>query len=208
MSYSIEATRRRLPWWYLAVPFAAIVTWLLPYRWLLTDLRAWYLLPLWILVAHLHTSMSHALATGSCRKGAAFLRNTRLAYRSAGSLVHLQAALLVALAEETLFREAILWPLRDAVSSSLVALVATSLLFSFAHLRRRGRRRGARTLLDLFLLAVLLGALTLWTRSLYPAIVIHGWRNYLLRCLLISRKEWEALQASRREAPAGRSGLS
>ena len=193
MSYSLEATRRHLRGWYLALPLCVAVLWILPVRPLIADAHLWYLFPVWVLVAHLHTSFSHALVTGSLRKGRAFLRSTWLAYGAARSGIHLQAAMLVALGEETLFRAILLWPV-VAVSSSWVAVVGTSVLFALAHLAGKGRKRGGRAVLDLFLLGVLLGALTVWTRSLYPAILVHGWRNYLLRCLLVSREELEALR--------------
>ena len=198
MSYSLDATRRRLRWWYLALPVCGAVLWTPPFRLLVAEVRSWYLLPVWVLVAHLHTSFSHALVTGSLRKGRVFFRSTWLAYGEARSWTHWQAAMLIALAEETVFRAVLLWPLL-AVSPALVAVGGTSVLFALAHLGGKARKRGPRTLLDLFLLGTLLGAITVWTRSLYPAIVIHGWRNYILRCLLVSKEELEALRQRNRQ---------
>jgi len=196
VSYSLEATRRRLPFWYLAVPAAALCTWLLPYPWLLTDLRYWFLFPVWIGAAHVLTSASHAWMAGSFRKGMAFFRGTALAYGPCRSGIHLQAAMLIALGEELLFREVVLWPLLEVTGSGAVAVLVSSFLFSIAH-HRPGRRFSWRVHTDLFLLGVMSALLTLGFRSLYPAILIHGWRNYLLRCLLVSKAELDAWRAGR-----------
>ena len=57
MSYSVKETRRRLPLYYLALlPVAALIL-LYPQRALLTDLRGWYLAPLWILLVLCATAL-------------------------------------------------------------------------------------------------------------------------------------------------------
>ncbi len=207
MSYSLEATRRRLVWWYLALPVCVALLGSPPFRPLLVAVRGVYLFPAWVLLAHLHTSFSHALMTGSVKKGWGFFRNTWLAYGEARSGIHWQTAMLVALAEETLFRGLLLWPVL-AVTSPGVAVAGTSVLFALVHKVNTRRRLGLRALLDLFLLGLLLGGVTVWTRSIYPALLVHGWRNYLLRCLLVSKEEVEERGGAVKRSAEGRSQAS
>ena len=47
-------------------------------------------------------------------------------------------------------------------------------------------------LFDFFLFGVVLAAVTLATQSLLPALVLHTFRNYILRCMLVSREEYDA----------------
>ena len=206
MSYSIKKTRRLLRLYYLAFPFACIVVWLLPSnRSLVTDLSRWYLLPLCVVVGHLACGLSCLITTRSPRYSALLLQSSLYVYWQEASATHLQAALLVALAEEMIFRYAMLGWLTQALGPWW-ALALVSGLFASMHQRapqgaRTGERRGpARgdagvknlsSLLDYFLFGLLLGGLTLGSGSLYPAVVVHAMRNYILRCLLISKEEYE-----------------
>ena len=110
-----------------------------------------------------------------------------LVYGRLGSLTHLAVAFLVAIAEEAVFRYAAL----TFVSRTLGpfwGLVVVSFAFALAH-----GFKSKRHPMDMFVFGLLLGALTLLSHSIYPAIVVHGMRNYILRCLLISREEYEQL---------------
>ncbi|MBI4705751.1 MAG: CPBP family intramembrane metalloprotease, partial [Deltaproteobacteria bacterium] len=82
-------------------------------------------------------------------------------YRAHASATHLQAAILVALAEEMAFRYAALFELQGRLGGAGAALALTSALFAAMHLWPGGAGASWRRLLDLLLFAVLLGALTL-----------------------------------------------
>lgn len=180
--------------WYLSALALLGLVWFLPYRSVLVTLPHWYLLPFWIGLGHLHSAFSHVLATLSFRKGRAFLVGSFAIYGRLASGIHLQAAFLVAIVEEILFRGILLQSLMDLMDRAIVPLLLTSVLFSAAHLRIGWGWPQLRKYLDLFIFALLLGVVTLATRSIYPAILIHGTRNYILRCLLVSREEYEALK--------------
>ncbi len=190
MSYSIKKTRRWIRLYYLAIPFACTVVWLLPqYRGLVTDLSRWYLLPLWVLAGHLACALSCLVTTRSPRYAGLFLRSSLYVYWQEASLVHLQAALLVALAEEMVFRYAMLgWLVQTMEPAGGLAMVSG--LFAALHLRPDTGIKSIASLVDYFLLGLLLGGLTLATGSLLPALVIHAMRNYILRCLLITTEEY------------------
>ena len=194
MSYSVAGTRRLLPLYYLALPLAAALAWLLPYRWLLADwLLHLLLLPAWVVAGHLACALSCLITTRSPRYALGLLRSTVLVYRAEASATHLQAALLVALAEEMIFRHGLLWWFADLLRCPAGALALVSVLFAALHLRPGpGLRRNLPRLVDLLLLGLLLGGVTLATRSIYPALLMHATRNYTLRCLLVSREELAA----------------
>ncbi len=190
MSYSIKKTRRWLRLYYLAIPFAFTVVWLLPpFRGLVTDLTRWYLLPLWVVAGHLACGLSCLITTRSPRYAGLLLQSSLYVYWQEASATHLQAALLVALAEEMIFRYAMLGWLAQAMGP-YGALALVSGLFAALHLRPDTGIKSLSSLVDYFLLGLLLGGVTLATGSLYPAVVIHTMRNYILRCLLISREEY------------------
>ena len=197
MSYSVAKTREQLPLLALALVVPAAIVWWQP-RWpLLTDLHLWPLLPLWVVGGHLQCGLSYVITALSLKRGAAILRSSVLVYGKHGSLTHLLAAFLVALIEETVFRYGVLFWLATPLGNA-VALVLTSLIFALAHLPSLWRRAPRRALIphqvELFLFGLILGGLTLATRSLYPALILHTLRNYILRCLLVSKEEYAALQ--------------
>ena len=204
MSYSVEQTRQRLALHYLALPLAAAVVMLWPRYELLTGLELWFLLPLWVVLAHPLVGVSYFITSGSTHKGWVLCRSSVAAYGSEGSLVHLQAALLTALAEEIVFRYAALFELAERLESPLVALLVTSALFTLMHYRLGLSWTSALRYGDLFLFALLLGGLALGTRSLWPPLLLHGMRNYLLRCMLISREEYEKLHGKAEQAGSER----
>ncbi len=192
MSYSVEATRKRLPLLLIALPLSALLVWSLPHRPIATNLHLAFLAPAWVLLAHLLTSLSYVVTSRRLRPAWYLLKGSLSVYGSQASATHFAAAFLVALAEETLFRFALLpWLATQLGPTAAVALV--SLAFSALHVRS-GRRRSWPALFDYFLFAVVLGAVTLATHSLLPAVLLHTWRNYILRCLLVSRDEYAAAQ--------------
>lgn len=191
MTGSERETLRRLPLLYLGcLPLAGVVIWLVPHHRLVTNLTGLYLLPLWIVLAHLLCGLSYTITGLALRRGLMLIKSSLMVYRGeAASLIHLQAALLVALAEEAVFRYALLGLLAGALGPT-AALLITSLLFSLLHLRRGTGVARALHHVDLFVFALVLGGLTLGLESIYPALALHGVRNYILRCLLISREEY------------------
>ena len=184
MSYSVDAARRRLPLLLLIVLVCAAIVWLVPHHDLLTDTDYWYVIPLSVPLAHLACGLSYVITARSLRRGMGILKSSYLPYGRRASMTHLAVAFLTATAEETVFRYAALMWL-SSVLNPWVGLFGVSFAFALAH-GFRSRRR----LLDMFVFGLILGALTLATHSIYPAIVVHGMRNYILRCLLISREEW------------------
>lgn len=192
-SHGSATPPKRLVWYWLAVPLAVGVALALPERGLLTLPEPWYVLPLSVPFAHLFLAAVYALTTRSLRRARVFLRSSWWAYGKRASLLHLQAACLVALAEEALFRYALLPALAEGLESPWAAVALSSLAFALVH-----RQVGFHALrwwryLELFVFGAILGLLTLWTGSIFPAILLHGLRNYILRCLIITRSEYVAL---------------
>jgi membrane protease YdiL (CAAX protease family) len=108
----------------------------------------------------------------------------------------------VALAEEALFRYALLGGLARWTQSPLLGLGVSTLVFGLAHLpgHLRVARRGwapVRRVLDLTLFGLVLGVLVLATDSFWPALIVHGGRNYILRCLLVSKREYARYHADK-----------
>lgn len=188
MSYSVQASRRSLPLQLLALPFTALLVWLLPHGHWATNLERWYLVPAWIALAHLLTASSYLITALRLRPAWFLLTGSIAVYRSRASATHLAAAFLVALGEEAVFRLALL-PWLAALTGAIPSVLLLSALFSALH---AGRTRSFRALSDYFVFGVVLAAVTLATQSLLPALVLHTFRNYILRCLLVSREEYDA----------------
>ncbi len=201
MSYSVSKTQRTLAGRYLAVLALLPLAWLVPHHELITNWRPLVALPLWMLLGHLATSGSY-LVTGFSPRGAKGLFIGSLTiYRSRRSGVHLQAALTTAIAEELVFRYAALMALLGWSQSPALSLLATSLVFSVGHVHRRPSLRALPRYLDYFLLGLLLGGVVFVTGSIYPAIILHAMRNYILRCLLVSREEYLGLSGEGGQGP-------
>ncbi len=77
--------------------------------------------------------------------------------------------LVVGVYEEVIFRGFLLTRLRRATGSISAAVILSALLFAAPHMPTQQ----AITVVPLFLIGVLWGALTWWQRSLVPAIVAH-----------------------------------
>ena len=193
MSYSIASTRKRLPYLYLAVPLSIAVA---AIRWrptLLLDVSLWFLWPAWIAAAHVLTALSYLNTARSARSAYYLFVGSLSVYRRQGSLLHLQAAIVVALAEEMVFRYLVLFSLIEMLGRPMVPVIATSALFAIAHFRRARPKVLAARLLDYFAFGLILGLVTVATESLIPALILHAMRNYILRCMLVSREEYLTL---------------
>lgn len=197
MSQSPKDARRGLPVKLLALPLAAALVWLLPYRDIATNFETWFLAPLWIALGHVLTAGAYVVTSLRLRPAWFLLLESVKVYASLASASHLAAAFLIALAEESVFRFALLPWLADLGGSNLAAVAVTSALFSVLHIKHRSRR-SFLSHLDFFLFAAVLGALTLLTRSLLPAVLLHTTRNYILRCMLVSKRDFDAMHRSAR----------
>ena len=193
MSYSLADTRRRLPWLALALLPAAGLAWALPHHHLLTNLHTAIWWPLCWPAAHLLCGLSYTLTARSVSRGAALVRSSLGVYRKFGAPAHLAAALCVAIIEEIIFRYAMLHETIRFGIPPAAALALTSLVFAVAHLRLGLRWSRAAHYLDYFLFALVLGGATLASGSLWPAVLLHTGRNYILRCLLVSKEEYNAI---------------
>jgi len=145
-----------------------------------------------VVLAHLLTAGSYLVTGLSWRGARGLLRGSLSAWASRRDGVHFLAALLVALAEEALLRGLALCWLTRWTGSAATALVLASLLFALGHLRPPWRPTRLLLLLDYFLLGLVLGGLVLATGALLPAVVLHAVRNYVLRCVLVSKQEYLA----------------
>lgn len=193
MSYSVSKTERTLLVRYLAVLFLLPLAWLLPHRGLFTEWRPVAALPLWMLLGHLSTSASYLVTGFSLRGAKGLLVGSVTIYRSRRSGVHLQAALTTAAIEELVFRYTLLMMLVDWTRSPVLSLIAISAGFSVAHVHRKPSFMALPRYVDFFLLGLLLGGAVFVTGSIYPAIILHAMRNYILRCLLVSKEEYRGL---------------
>jgi membrane protease YdiL (CAAX protease family) len=167
----------------------------IPYYRLFIDLRILVFAPAYILIGHLLSGAIYVI-NAKWRNALAFVRSSLLVYHSWGSWRHLHVAVLTAVWEESLFRYLLLFWLLDITNSPMLATVSISLLFALSHLSQWNRKE-IRNSLDLFTFAVTLSIITLLTHSLYPALIIHIVRNYILRCLLIPKSEYNRLHRTK-----------
>ena len=188
MSYSVQASRRSLPLQLVALPVTALLVWLLPHGYWATNIELWYLVPAWVALAHLLTAASYVIMAFRLRPAWFLLTGSVSVYASHASATHFAVAFLVALGEEAVFRLALLPWLAMHIGPS-VSVLLVSLVFSVLH---AGPSRSPRMLFDFFLFGLVLAAVTLATQSLLPALVLHTLRNYILRCMLVSREEYDA----------------
>jgi membrane protease YdiL (CAAX protease family) len=187
-AYSLKKEKQRLPLRYLIViPITAFLLLILPWHPQLTDLHLWYLWPLWILAAHLSCALSNLISERSLRSSWHLLRYSFLCYWKRTSLVHLQSAFLTAVFEETIFRYLLLTVLLRLIGHPVAAIVLTSVLFTVTHVVFNRSVRRLIPILDLFLFSIAVSWINVGTVSFYPALIIHGMRNYILRTLLIRK---------------------
>jgi len=199
MSYSVDKTRKQLPLRYATLFVSLGLLWFVPHHELLTDLSLWYLLPGWVLLGHLLCGFSYFITGFSTKRALALFRGSFVIYGKGGSLVHLQAAFLVALIEEAIFRYSLLPFLGDTFGSAIGALLVVSFAFSFMHFSRGFSLARVFIHVDHFVFALILGGLVIGLQSFYPALILHTMRNYILRCILISKDEYRQLQKEAEE---------
>lgn len=193
MPFSIEKTKKQLPIRYLALPIFAIVMWIVPFHDVALNVFPLVFFPLWIFLGQILYGFSCVITSLSLKRGVAFWKSAFSVYGKMGSVIHLQAAVLVAMLEEAIFRYALLFYVYDSSGSVLLAILGTSVLFSALHVRRGFRLARILVYVDYFVFALILGAISLATNSIYPAVILHAMRNYILRCLLISKEEYRKL---------------
>lgn len=182
-----EVAIRRLMWLWVAALAAVVVCLLSPWKSALGPGVFGAFLPIVIVFGHVLTSLSYVLTSLHWRRGWGLWKSSWTVYGENRSLRHLLTAIPVAVLEELLFRCAGIGLLSLLMESSL-AVLATSAIFALAHVRP-SRRFNLRHFVDSLLLGIVLGATTVLTLSVYPAIALHGTRNYILSCLLVSKKE-------------------
>lgn len=205
--YSLREEKQKLLLRYLIVVPASVFLLVVFRRWheQLTNLRLWYMWPVWILAAHISCFLSNLLTERSLRSSWHLLRYSFLCYWKRASIVHFQSACLTALFEETIFRYLLLNLLLSWLGKGVWAIMLTSVAFVAVHLVfNRGSRRPLVGV-DLFLFSLAIGALNVVTASFYPALIIHCMRNYILRLLLIRRDDEVGLrQRASAACPDGR----
>ena len=191
-AYSLTKEKRRLLLRYLIIIPSCLFLLLFFRRFeQLTDLHLWYLLPAWVLLGHLSCALSNLITDRSFRGSWHLFRYTFLIYGKRTSAVHFQSAFLTSLLEETIFRYMLLNLFLDRLVYVFLTVVLVSVAFTGIHLVfNRGSRR-LFPCLDLFLFSIAVSALNVVTASFYPALIIHGMRNYILRVLLLRRDEQE-----------------
>lgn len=99
-------------------------------------------------------------------------------------LAFLPLAFLIGVYEEILFRGFLMTRLRKATGSWIAAALLSTLVFTLLH---AGDQTGAALLLIL-LLSIVFSIMTIWRRSILPAIVAHALFNYS-QFLLLSLQE-------------------
>ncbi len=109
----------------------------------------------------------------AARDSSSFSRLRQISMRlmprsSVEALAFVALATTASLCEEFIFRGFVFAALLRATSSLTVAVIASSLLFSLAHIYQ-----GRRGLIATFLLGLLLAASRIWTGNLVPAIAGH-----------------------------------
>ncbi|MGA1840698.1 MAG: CPBP family intramembrane glutamic endopeptidase [bacterium] len=162
-----------------------------------TDFHLWYLFPLWIILGHILCSLSYTITGISVKKGIIFFINSFAVYGENRSLIYLQTAFLTSFLEEAIFRYFLLFYLKDLLRSPILAIFLSSLIFTAYHLHLGWKSESFMRYLDLFIFSSIIGTANIITRSFYPAFILHGMRNYILRCLLVSKEEYEARKKKR-----------
>jgi membrane protease YdiL (CAAX protease family) len=185
-AYSLKREKQKLLLRYLiTIPVSVMLVFVFPRFEQFTDLRRWYLLPVWVSLAHFSCALSNLITYRSVRSSWHLIRSTFLIYWKRTSVVHLQSAFLTALLEEMLFRYVLLNLLVDVTGSIVWAVALDSITFTVTHLVfNRGFRRFTHAL-DLLFFSILIAGLNLLTASFYPALIVHWMRDYILRVLLI-----------------------
>ncbi|MBN1696645.1 MAG: CPBP family intramembrane metalloprotease [Spirochaetales bacterium] len=193
--YSKENARRGLPYLYLSVILlSAAVIFFYRHFEQFNPLRFWYLLPVWVAAGHLLCGFSYMITSLSPVRGIALVINSVTVYGKHRSAAHFQVAFLTSLFEEIIFRYFLLTVLNELLGNPFLAVLLAGLAFTVFHFRFGFHCTSIIRYLDFFIFSVTVGALNLSTGSFYPAFVIHGIRNYILKALLVTKQEYDELQ--------------
>ncbi len=190
--YNTLRDQKRLPFLYLYIlPVCAGIILLYPERRQLTGLNLWYLFPAWVILGHILCGLSYAITGCSLKKGIFLFINSFTVYGENSSSIHLQVAFLTSLLEETIFRYFLLFYLNNLLNSSSAAIFLTSVIFTAYHFHLGWNPKNFLRFLDLFIFSSIISTANIITWSFYPAFIIHGMHNYILRCLLVTKNEYE-----------------
>ena len=194
--YPFEKAQRRFYFFYLYTPpFISIaILFLYPSYDQITDFHLWYLFPIWILLSHILCGLSYSITGISLKRGIIFFINSLTVYGKNSSFIHFRIAFLTSLFEEIIFRYFLLFYIKDLLQSPLLAILFTSVIFTAYHFHLGWKVKSVLKYLDLFIFSSIISAINLITNSFYPAFIFHGLRNYILRSLLISKKEYNELK--------------
>lgn len=186
--YPLDRVRRKLPYLYLILlPSGILIIYLYSKIHQFTDLHLWYLFPLWFALGIILCGFSFMITGLSYKDGWAIIHRSHLFFTKRGSLVHLQTVFLISFFEEIIFRYVLIFFLYDLINSYLISVILSSLLFSAIHFRFGWGSRTSLRYVDLFILSVLLCVVNLLTGSIYPSIILHGMRNFILRISMIPK---------------------
>lgn len=191
--YPETRTRRRLPLLYAVfVPLSGLLFFLYRQPHQFTDKRFLYALPLWFAGGIVLCVLSFLITGFPLRNLSGLLRSMLSAFTVHRSIVQLQAAFLISLLEEMCYRYFLLLFLSDKLRSFVLASLVTSALFTLMHFCVQRKPGGIRRYADLFIFSLALCLANIATRSFYPAFILHGIRNYVLRVLLVPKVKSDA----------------
>jgi membrane protease YdiL (CAAX protease family) len=186
--YSAEQSRKSLPFLYLMIVPASLALVFIYKRFdLFTNHSLWYLLPVWVLCAHLLCGLAHMITSLSFKRGLICILNSFFVYGKEWSPAHLQVAFLTSLLEEVIFRYVLFSVLLGWFNNLFVAGFLVSVAFALFHCRYGFTIQSSLRYFDFFVFSLLLCTLNFATASFYPAFIIHGMRNYILRILLVPK---------------------
>jgi membrane protease YdiL (CAAX protease family) len=193
--YSSEKAKKSLPFLYIIIPLISATIILFFQRFdQFNPLRLWYLVPLWVISSHILCGFSYVITSLSLKHGIGLFINSFSVYRKRRSPVHFQVAFLTSLLEEIIFRYFFLLFLTDLLKNPFLAVLLTSFAFTLFHFRFGFHLKSIIQYIDFFIFSLIISSLNLLTQSFYPAFIIHGMRNYILKVLLVTKKEYEEMK--------------
>ena len=195
--YPSEKAQKRLYslFVYVSPVFSLAIILFYPNYHQITDFHLWYLFPVWIILSHILCSISYSITGISLKRGMLFFINSLAVYGKYGLFIHFRVAFLTSLFEEIIFRYFLLFYLKDLLQSPIWALFLTSFLFAAYHFHLGLNTKNLLKYIDLFIFSSIISAANIITNSFYPAFIFHGMRNYILRSLMVSKKEYEELKS-------------
>ena len=182
--YSKDSAAKKLPFLYGSVIAVSAVI-LLFFRHQ-TYLRIyWIQLPASLLLAHILYGFSAGITGLSLRNIYKYFLSSLFIYRSTFSIIHFQTAILISFGEEMVFRFFLQQLILEKLNNLPVAIIITSTLFSLIHLKKAPILLRTLKHIDFFVFSCILGTVFFYTRSLWPVVLVHALRNYVLRTQLI-----------------------